>query len=81
MVYHVLDLVWSESICNFVEDSHLVLVLFEGEGFLLNVEALVDASLAENILLNGSVDHESTQSGSIGRGDGFPLWWGDNLNM
>ena len=50
------------TICDFIKDSHFSFVLFEGEGLFLNVEALVDTSLAEDVLLDGPVDHESVQS-------------------
>ena len=62
MSYHILDLFRSVTICDFVKDSHFSLVLFEGEGLFLDMEALVDASLAEDVLLYGSVDHESLKS-------------------
>jgi len=50
------------TICDFIKDPHFSFVLFEGEGLFLNVEALVDTSLAEDVLLDGPVDHESVQS-------------------
>jgi hypothetical protein len=59
MGYHFLDLVRGEAICDFVEDIHFAFVLGEGEGLFLDVEALVDASFTEDVLLDGSVDHES----------------------
>jgi len=60
--YHIFDLFRSVTICDFIKDPHFSFVLFEGEGLFLNVEALVDTSLAEDVLLDGPVDHESVQS-------------------
>lgn len=44
------------------------------------MEALVNSALPENILLDGPVDHESIESGAVGRGHGLPFWWGYDLN-
>jgi hypothetical protein len=71
--YHLFDLVCVEFIGDLVEDAHLLLVLLEGEGLLLNVEALVDASLAEDVLLDGPVDHKAVESALVGGGGGLPL--------
>lgn len=77
---HILDLISRKAICNFVENSHLYFVFFKREGLLLNVKTFIDSSFSEDILLNGSVDHQSVESRRVSRGGSFPLWRRNNLN-
>lgn len=43
------------------------------------MEALIDASFAENILLDGAVHDESVEAVRVGGGGGLPLGGRDNL--
>lgn len=43
------------------------------------MEAFVNTALAENILLDGAIDHESVELGVVGGGGWFPFGRGDYL--
>lgn len=62
---HFLNGWWGQFIGYFVKDSHFAPIFSQCHWFFLNMEALVDASLSKNILLDRSIDKKIVQSLSI----------------
>lgn len=77
--YHFLDLISGEVIGDPIKDAHLLLVLLQREGFLLNMQALINTPLTEDVLFDGAVNDESVELGLVGSGGGFPLGRGYDL--
>jgi hypothetical protein len=72
-------LVGGQTVGDFVEDARLDLVLLQGDGLLLDVEAFIDSTLPEDILLDGPIDMEGLEGGLVGGAPWFPLWGWDDL--